>query len=199
MPARVDFDIKVAGLEELVQGLKDLQGQALAKVIADSLRRSARGVVVPAMRRQMAADFKRTGSHQSKVKPARGQAGPAERNVTVRTVRRRSGEVVALSIGPRAWYSHFPIGGTKPHVITARGLSARQVRQLNRGTAPRALVIGSRFLAKVNHPGSRGTDSVTKAARGVTDQLNARYVSDLQKAYDKHLAGPTRRARPKTP
>lgn len=221
MAGRVDFDLKVAGITELIAGLETLQGPELRKVITDSLSRTARGVVVPAMRRQMASDFKRTGSHKDRkgVSPKRGQGGPAESNVTVRSTRKRHGELVALGVGPRAWYGHFPIGGTKPHVISAtgRGPFGRQapssvVRSINREytgrttrssgaltRTGRALYIQGYYRERVQHPGSRGTDSITRAVRGITDQLDARYGADLQKAYDKHLVGPTRRAKPRTP
>jgi hypothetical protein len=196
---RTDFDLQVAGLKELIVGLRELQGPELGKVIDRSLTTTMRRVVVPEMKRQMAADFKRPGSHRPKegLKVKRGQSGPTARNVTVRSVRKRSGELVAKSAGPRSWYSHFPIGGTRAHVITAAGLDARSVRQLNRGTASRALRIAGAFAARVEHPGSRGTNSIAKAVQAVVPRLNARYRSDLEAAYQKHLVQPTRRAKPR--
>lgn len=214
---RTDFDMQVAGLKELVVGLQTMQGPELGKVIADSARRTARSVAVPAMRRQMQADFKRPGSHRPPKKkdgsgerstPKPGQGGPAERNVTVRSLRKRSGELVALSVGPRAWYAHWPIAGTRPHVIRASGVGGRasnaEVRRFNRlgGRASvegisQALAFSGRYRTQVHHPGVRGTDSIRKAVVGIAPTMNARYVTDLQAAYDKHIAGPTRRAKPK--
>lgn len=215
---RTDFDMQVSGLKEFVTGLHTL-GEALPKVLESSASRSIRGVVIPAMKRQMSADFKREGSHKpprnddgTVSKPKRGRSGPAERNVTVRKLRRRQGEVVALAAGARAWYAHFPIAGTRPHVIQARGIrgalaSGASVRAINRlqsgglrtgsRSANRALLISGVYTTRVMHPGSRGTDSIRKAVHGVAEQMNTRYVADLQTAYDRHLAGPTRRARPK--
>lgn len=214
---RTDFDMHVSGLKEFVAGLGTL-GEDLPRVLEASATRSIRGVVLPAMRRQMSADFKDKGSHRpprnddgSVSKPKRGRGGPAERNVTVRKLRKRTGEVVALIAGPRAWYAHFPITGTRPHVIQARGLggfaaSGSVVRSLNRlargdyrtGSRAfnRALVFRGIYTTKVMHPGTKGTDSIRKAVQSVAHLMNARYVSDLQAAYEKHLAGPTRRARP---
>lgn len=197
--ARTDFDLQVSGLKELIAGLRELQGPELGKVIDRSLSTTMRRVVVPEMKRQMNADFAKPGSHRPKkgLTVKRGQSGPTARNVTVRSVRKRSGELVAKSVGPRSWYSHFPIGGTKRHIISARGLDARAVRSLNRGTATAALRIAGQFVAKVEHPGSRGTNSVEKATQRVMARLNARYVSDLEAAYQKHLVQPTRRAKPR--
>jgi hypothetical protein len=117
---RTDFDLQVAGLKELIAGLRVLQGAELRRVVDRSLTSTMRRVVVPEMKRQMGADFKDKNSHRSSVKPGRGQGGPAERNVTVRTVRKRAGELTAKSAGPRAWWSHFPIAGTKAHSLAAR-------------------------------------------------------------------------------
>lgn len=227
--SRTDFDMEVSGLKEMVTGLRTLQGPELPKVIEASAGRTMRAVVVPAMRRQMSADFKDKGSHREpkkadgsgeRAKPRPGRSGPAERNVTVRKLRKRSGEIVALKAGPRAWYAHFPIAGTKAHVIRARGAfgeatssDVRKINRLARGeyrfttrdlqggkvskAYMRALVINGLYRQQVSHPGSRGTNSIQKAVQGVTPQLNARYAGDLQAAYEKHLAGPTRRARPR--
>jgi len=117
---RTDFDMQVSGLKEFIAGLRTLQGPELRRVVDRSLTTTMRRVVVPEMKRQMSADFKDKGSHRSSVTPARGQGGPAERNVTVRTVRKRAGELTAKSAGPRAWWSHFPIAGTRPHSLAAR-------------------------------------------------------------------------------
>lgn len=120
MATRTDFDMQVSGLKEFIAGLRTLQGPELRRVVDRSLTTTMRRVVVPEMKRQMSADFKDKGSHRSSVTPARGQGGPAERNVTVRTVRKRAGELTAKSAGPRAWWSHFPIAGTRPHSLAAR-------------------------------------------------------------------------------
>jgi HK97 gp10 family phage protein len=44
--------------------------------------------------------------------------GATRRSVSVRTMRKRAGEAAAVSVGPRTWYRHFPIGGT------SRGITA---------------------------------------------------------------------------
>lgn len=203
--------MSVSGLREMIVGFHELQGPELPRVIGMSLAGSMRAVVVPAIKRQMSSDFKDLGSHREPKdssgtprKPRRGRGGPAEKNVTVRKVRKRGGELVAIGVGPRAWYAHFPIAGTRPHVISTRAVGARgtdsRARRINRGTETLtdrgALAFGGRFATVVNHPGSRGTNSVQKAVQGVERQVNERYAADLQKAYDRVIAGPVNRARP---
>lgn len=225
MPSRTDFDIQVAGLKELIAGFEQLQDRnTLRSIIGGSLAESGRATVVPAIKRQLSADFKKKGSHRNPrgVDNARGQGGPAERNVTARRARLRGGELVAINFGPRAWWSHFPIGGTKAHSLAAKrdgrsrfsvlpfaadptagrrarkGIGARAIRFS--GAAGASSVRGSvRANAGLHSPGTRGTDSVHKAVQGVVPALNARYVADLQKAYDKYLTKPTRSARPRKP
>lgn len=216
------FDMEVSGLKELVAGLRTMQGPELVKTIEDSASRTIRGVAVPAMKRQMAADFKNLGSHKEprrkdgsgeRSKPKPGRQGPAERNVRIRRLRKRGNEIVAIAAGPRAWYAHYPIGGTRPHVIAASGLggvaTSSIVRSMNRDytgkrlitkdgqltRSGRALLIGNLYATRVQHPGSTGTNSIQKAIRGIEPQMNARYATDLQKAYDRRIAGPTRRAK----
>lgn len=220
MATRTDFDMQVAGLKELIVGLRTLQGRELGRVIDRSLSTTMRRVVVPAMRRQMSSDFKEKGSHRSKVEAKRGEGGPAERSVTVRNVRKRHGELVAKSAGPRAWYAHMPIAGTKPHSLAAkkkgrgpfsvlpfradvgaarkarRGMGTRGIRLV--GAAGPAQMRGSvRANAGLRHPGTRGTNSIQKAVQGVVPRMNERYATDLGAAYQKHLVGPTKRAKPR--
>lgn len=195
--ARTDFELQVAGIKELVQGLRTMQDpKVLGRVIGASLDRTGRAVVVPAIKRRIAADTKNPGSHRpprskdgsGAATPKRGTQGPAARNVTSRAVKRlRPGELVARNFGPRAWYSHFPIVGTRPHEIRPRPGNTR------------GLYVRGRWVSRVDHPGSRGTDSVRKAVQGVVPVLDARYAKDLDAAWQRHLTGPTRRARPKPP
>ena len=247
---RTRFDMQVTGLSELVIGLRTMQGPELAKTIEDSASRTIRGVAVPAMKRQMSADFKHKGSHREpkrrggggeQATPRPGRGGPAESNVRVRRLRKRGNEIVAISAGPRAWYAHLPIGGTEPHSLEGRkgagrysvlpmqanaaaGRAARNRMGLRlslagqaapgwgtweqktvglrgiriSGRAGAASVRGSvRFNRGLRHPGTRGTNSIQKAVRGIEPVMNTRYASDLQKAYDRRIAGPTRRARPR--
>ena len=219
---RTDFDVQVAGLKELVEGLRTMQDpKAQKRIIGDSLAKTGKAVVIPALRQQMASDFKKRGVHRNKrgVTSGRGKGGPAERNVTARRSRLRNGELVAVNFGPRAWWSHFPITGTKPHVIaaTGRGPFGRQapssvVRSINRQYTGRtnrsngdltrtgkALFIQGYYRERVQHPGSRGTDSIRKAVQGVVPRLNERYAADLSAAYERFISRPTRQAKPRTP
>lgn len=225
MASRTDFDIQVAGLKELIGGFEKLQDRStLRSVIGGSLSTSGRAVVIPAIKRQLSADFKRKGSHRNPrgVENGRGQGGPAEKNVTARRARLRSGELVAINFGPRAWWSHFPIGGTKPHSLAAKRdgrsrfsvlpfaadptagrlarkrIGARAIR-FSGSVGPSSARGNVRANAGLHSPGTRGTDSVHKAVQGILPALNARYVADLQKAYDKYLTKPTRAARPRKP
>lgn len=223
--SRVDFDIQVAGLKELHEGLRTIADRGKQRsIIGDSLSRSGRAIVIPKMRRQMAADFKRKGSHQNPrgVENGRGQGGPAERNVTARRARLRYGELVAVNFGPRAWWSHLPIGGTRAHSLEAKKSGrgrwsllpfqpdVRAARRARRELGTRAIsFVGSagpsmtrgsvRANAGLRHPGTRGTDSIGKAVRGVVPRLNERYVADLSTAYERYLSRPTRQAKARTP
>lgn len=223
--ARTDFDVQVAGLKELVQGLRTMQDRGKQRqIIGDSLSRTGRAVVIPAMKRQMAADFKKKGSHKNPrgVENGRGQGGPAERNVTARRGRLRSGELVAVGFGPRAWWSHFPIIGTRAHSLEAKrpGRSPYSVipamsnaaagRRARRAMGVRAISFSgptgpamTRGAVRANRglrsPGTRGTDSIRKAVQGVVPRLNERYAADLNAAYERFISRPTRQAKPRTP
>lgn len=223
--SRVDFDIQVAGLKELHEGLRAIADRSKQRsIIGDSLSRSGKAIVIPEMRRQMAADFKHKRSHKNRkgVQDGRGAGGPAERNVTARRARLRYGELVAVNFGPRAWWSHLPIAGTRPHSLAAnrgeRGRwsvlpfrpDARAARRARRELGTRAIsFVGStgpsmtrgsvRANAGLRHPGTRGTDSIRKAVAGVVPRLNERYVADLSTAYERYISRPTRQAKPRTP
>ena len=161
-----------------------------------ALKRAATKEMVPAIRAALAADIKHPGSHRG---PAgnRGRKGPLERNVTARQVRKRSGELVAYGVGPRAWWAGWFIRGTKKHVITAKGLgltaSSTAVRSINKLRAggyqsmrsnsmkarAQALAFSGVYRQQVEHPGTSGHDSVARAARGRSPAIQKRLRDDL--------------------
>lgn len=91
-------------------------------------------------------------------------AGNLKRSIKAARARIRTGEIVAVKVGPsrQAWYAHFVIRGTRPHIIQARGLSPRGVRSFNRalrgggarGAAAKALLVSGALYPMVHHPGA---------------------------------------------
>jgi hypothetical protein len=172
------WDFKVTGFAEYLRAVQSLQGAELKKGASKAMRSAVRAVLVPAMKRELSSDIARPGSHRGP-KGKAGRTGPLASKVTVKVVRNRSRELVALSAGPRAWYRHFFLKGTGPHVIRAKN--------------GRALLIGAGGTPRyeVQHPGSRGHSSVYRAARGQASNIQRRLASDMSR----HVAQAGRTAR----
>lgn len=170
--------LRATGIEGALAALEALSGKELTKTSEAVVQRATTRAGVPLLRMELKAAMRRPGSHRDKrtlgnglhgppKPPKRGTKGPLERNVTVRNIRKRKGEMVAKSLAPRAWYRHFFIGGTKPHIIEARDdtgarATSGEVRTINRleggyyrgnPSEVRALKVGERFYARVRHPG----------------------------------------------
>ena len=114
--------ISVTGTAKVLAKLHKLQGKPLEKAVRDSLQKTSRKVLVPAVKagapKGQNSPWNRPGERYAKMKK---KGGPLAKKVTVRTIRKRPGEFVAVSTKPRTWYTHFVIRGTRPHVITVRG------------------------------------------------------------------------------
>jgi len=159
------WDFKVTGMAEWLAALNSLQGPELKKGTTKAMKGAMRSVLVPAMKRQLQSDIRSPGSHRGP-KGKAGRTGPLASKVTVRTIRTRSGELVALSVGPRAWYKHMFLRSTRPHVIRARN--------------GRALLVGGEPRFEVQHPGSRGHSSVYRAARGQASSIQRQLAHDME-------------------
>lgn len=189
------LDFRVTGLDELLAALGDLDRKGLQNIAASSLKRSTPGLV-RAVRREAPTG---PSPHVSAARGKRGRKGPLSRNVTARKVRARQGELVAISVGPRAWYKHFVIRGTRPHVIAAQGADGARagssdIRRINRyeaggytsdrANSRKALRLAraasGRFVVRVRHPGARGNDFVRRAARGQAGPLRQALARDIE-------------------
>lgn len=182
-------DLRITGMDELLASLGALDEKGMRKLATQSIKRSLKGTV-EALKREAPRG---PAPHRSSAKGRRGRKGPLSRNVTVRSLRRRTGELVALQAGPRAWYKHFVIRGTKAHVIEARAAdgsraTSSEVRRINRFESGYyrtrkghlgALLISSRFVFRVRHPGASGNDFVSRAASGQGERVRDALAKDM--------------------
>lgn len=194
-----DVDFRVTGIAELLAGLGALDQKGLAKLATASMKRSTKGLQ-DAIKRDAPRGPE---PHASARRGKRGKKGPLSRTVTTRTIRKRQGEMVALQVGPRAWYKHFVIRGTRRHVIEATDSSGARagsdsLRRINRFAAggytsgsansrkARALAIGDsrRFVFRVHHRGARGNDFVSRAARGRQHQIRDALARDIATRFE---------------
>lgn len=196
------IDIRVTGLDEVLAALGALDHKGLTKLASASMKRSSKGLIT-AIRREAPIG---PSPHASSDRGKRGRKGPLSRNVTARQVRTRQGEMVAISVAPRAWYKHFVIRGTRRHVIEASAGGVRatgsQVRAINRLERDeyvsarvvrrrgevigrtRALIIANTFRTRVEHPGARGDDFVARAARGQVAVFRAALARDIEARFE---------------
>lgn len=202
-----DVVIRVTGINELVAGLRSLQGKELEKALGAGLSKALRSEVVKAMKAEARAAMKDPGSHKGHPGKA-GRTGPLEQKITVRKVRRRGREVIAYGVASRAWWDHLFTRPTRRHVIEAKAgrtsASGRQLRAINRlergeyvGTTTRslraqsaALFYSGVFRDRVEHPGTSGSDWVARAGRRVGPRVQGAMVVHLSK----HIAEASRRA-----
>jgi hypothetical protein len=182
MPAQV---LSATGIEGALAALEALSGKELAQTSTAVVKRVSAKYGVPIMREAakgaMRGKNAGPGSHRDKkgMTIKRGRKGPIEGSIRVTNIKKRRGEMVAVSIAPRAWYRHFFIGRTKPHVIEARDATgaratSKEVRTINRLGAGyysgasdegvKALAVGDRFYARVHHPGTAANPFVDGTA-----------------------------------
>ena len=83
-------------------------------------------------------------------------------------------ESTSVVIYGTASYLPFILGGTQPHVITAR--NARALRWTGRGG------IGVSFAQRVNHPGTKANPFPEEAMAVVTPAIMSRFSEAMQEA-----------------
>lgn len=200
------FQVRVRGLDAIIAGIARLQGKELTDATRKVLTAVSKQKAVPIMRSEVPDNA--SGGKRSKRSPWErptprnpnvGQkGGPMRKKITVRSVKRRTGELVALTIGPRTWYDHFVARSTKPHIIIAwdsagNRASANEIQHINRGpggyATPQhkalALQYDGVFVNRVYHPGTRGNDYVGRSIRrleAAKDMENG-LASELQRVY----------------
>lgn len=127
------FVVDARDLRRLDRALAAMQQPELRITTAKSLNEAANRLVAPRMREEVESSVK--GSSPRKRQdwlgpPKRGTQGPLAKSVRAKQLRRRAqfqGEMVAVGVGPRAWYKHFVIQGTQPHGLL-RGARVRSGR-----------------------------------------------------------------------
>lgn len=168
------YDIEIRGLREYISALKSLDERSLRREATNSLKRSGRTEVAPAISAAIAGAVENPGSHRG---PSgnRGRGGPLETSVKALVAKRRPGELVAISVKPRAYWAGWFIRGTKPHTIKAKNALA--------------LSVGGGFYAQVQHPGAKSHNVVGPAARNKAAAVQRHLRDDLFR----HLVASRRR------
>ena len=176
--------VQIEGLDRVYRRLEGLKGRALERRITATLAKALRSQVVPAMKAQAPVSPRgKTGRYPHR-------AGTLKRSIGVRAVRKRSGELVALKVGPRtskgnpqtrAWYAGFAGRGTQPHLIRAGGLSAGAVRRFNRGGAL-ALAFGGLVVKQVQHPGAKSNTGFVLAGASRERAVEQLLLAELVKS-----------------
>jgi len=173
--------LQIEGLAETLRRLEGFEGDALGVRVGHVLKRALRQEMVPAM--QGAAP--------------RGKTGRLERAMDVRKLRNRPGELIAFKIGPsgkrgpdKAWYAHMVVGGTKPHVITPRGLAggrgsanlfySQLARRANRAEGgAKALLFNGLLVRYVKHPGAQPDDLYIKFGLARVPEVTRHVAAEL--------------------
>jgi len=140
--------MEVTGLAKMTRRLQGLQGPALRNKCRDYVQKESRAILVPAVKAVIPRGKDSPWTRYPTGKPK--SSGPMWKKVTTRTIRTRSGELVAVSTKPRTYYTHMVIGGTKPHEIVAGGLFKG---------------------AHIHHPGARANDFMQRAAQGKSEVI----------------------------
>lgn len=187
MPEGMRVSFEVTGLGSVIAQLREISDPAkLEKTTRESMGRSAAKVIAPRLAK---AGGWKYGGHGGRY-PTKGLLGE-RRRITARRLRTRPGEYVAIGVKPRGWAATveaWVVKGTKPHVIRARAGSHSQggvdsrARRINRGTATLAdrgaLLIGGRFVERVDHPGAQPRDYIREA---ITPDLERQVVEQLER------------------
>lgn len=158
------YDVEIRGLREYIGALKSLDEKSLRREATNSLKRSGRAEVAPAITAAIVAAVEKPGSHRGPP-GKKGRGGPLETSVKALAARRRSGELVAVAVKPRAYWAGWFIRGTKEHTIRAKNAAA--------------LSIGGGFYASVQHPGSKPHDVIGPAARNKAAAVQRHLRDDL--------------------
>lgn len=173
--------VQIQNLDRFYARLSALRGEPLAKTVQKSLQSALRKTVVQIIRGGTYFGGHGHGPHH-------GPPGRLLKAVDARAAKKRPGEMAAVKVGPggkqganKAWYAHFVVRGTKPHLITASGWgggsATRVVRKANRGEAL-ALTVAGTLVKTVNHPGARANPFINKGLRR-EELLKRQLVLDL--------------------
>ena len=168
------YDVEVRGLREYMLALKSLDERSLRREATTSLKRAGRMDVAPAISAAIAGAVEKPNSHRG---PAgkRGRGGPLEKSVKALVAKRRSGELVAVRVLPRAYWAGWFVRGTAAHVIRAKNA--------------KALAVAGGFYSEVQHPGAKPHNVIGPAARGKAPAVQRRLRDDLFR----HLVASSRR------
>ncbi len=181
MPLVIDMrDIKRAQ-----RALRTLAQPELKKTVSKSLTQATRVIVVPEMRNVISSSVRgRSPSRPSGMKPPkRGTSGPMARSVRPKQYRRRGlkqGEMIAIGVGPRAWYKHWVIQGTQPHTL-------RGPRGTYRMDSAGGAVVPSRGLTPW-HRGGRPNDIIGQTERRIAPRVGTKIGTDLISQFGKQMA-----------
>lgn len=162
--------LEVTGIDEVIARFQAARGPELAKLCGQVIQSTAKSVLAPKM---AAAAPTARGP-----KPGDGYARRSLRDkriYTARKVRLRARETAAYSVKAREWYAHFPVTGTKPHLIKPK-------------RAPSLFVPSVGFVPEITHPGSASNPYPERAGQGV-EQV---FAQALEKNLIKRLTTPRR-------
>lgn len=146
--------VEIRGLQEALNAMGVFTDPAVFnKMVTAELAAAAKEVIVPAIQGEAKSASKYSPS-RSRTRGKQGRRGPLAKTVTVknnkRKYRRNSTEVAAVNVGPRAWYRHFVVQGTRRHSL-AKGAKLRTGKFQDRGRI---------------HPGAKPNDFVGRAVKG---------------------------------
>lgn len=176
--------VQIEGLDVVFKRLEGLKGKPLERRVSATLIKALRSEVVPAMKAEAPT------SASGKRGPYPHAAGTLKHSIGVRALRKRTGELVALKVGPRtskgnpatrAWYAWFAVRGTRPHIIAAAGLSrgSRSIRVANKGTGALALAFNGVAVKVVHHPGSKPNPGYIQAGRTRESAVGRELLAEL--------------------
>lgn len=195
---------RAVGLPEVMRALSELEGRKLSSTTRSVLTQATKTVVVPEVQAAASTAFKHHGTSPWQRPTARNpnvgkRGGPTNKKIKAKAIKRRKGEMLAIGVKADTWYRHFPIAGTRPHIIEARDASgnratAKQIQRINKGPGGykdpalqrEAIYFDGVFRQRVYHPGVRtGNDYVNKASQRVNagGRLPKALADELEKKF----------------
>jgi hypothetical protein len=166
------FEIDARDLLKAQKALKALGQPQLRKTTAKALTAAAQSIVVPVMRAEIAGSVKGKSPSPRPTwmgSPKRGKQGPLSKSVRSKQLRKRSArsgdEMIAIGVGPRAWYKHFVIQGTRAHTLAGPHGTYRMDGKGGAKVPPQGLTPW--------HPGAHPNDLVTRTGRKIAPQVGA--------------------------
>jgi len=145
-PRATTFTVK--GLDSIQRGFRALAQPELTRTAKPAFQSGSKSIFLPEVKKLAPRG---PSPHLSAVRGTRGKKGPLSKNVTTKLLASKSAKrynlLFAYTTGPRAWYRHFVIKGTRAHSL-AKG--ARLRGNVNQNLPP-------------FHPGSGGNDFVDRA------------------------------------